>query len=58
MTVSRPANHHRRTAGLVFFADETRGGKLFDVALFIAIMLSAAAMILSSMNSVQQAYGP
>lgn len=41
----------------IIFEAETRGGKLFDVALFVAIMLSVAATILSSVDSIQQAYG-
>lgn len=41
----------------IIFEAETRGGKLFDVALFIAIMLSVTATILNSVQSVHDQYG-
>lgn len=41
----------------IIFETETRGGKLFDVALFAAIMLSVTATILNSVESVHEAYG-
>lgn len=41
----------------IIFEADTRGGKLFDVALFIAIMLSVAATILSSVESIQATVG-
>lgn len=41
----------------IIFEAETRGGKLFDVALFAAIMLSVAATILNSVESVHDTWG-
>ncbi|QHI68856.1 ion transporter [Tichowtungia aerotolerans] len=41
----------------IIFEAETRGGKLFDVALFAAIMLSVTATILNSVQSVHETYG-
>jgi voltage-gated potassium channel len=41
----------------IIFEAETRGGKLFDVALFIAIMLSVAATILNSVESIRLTWG-
>ncbi len=42
----------------IIFEAETRGGKLFDVALFIAILLSVAATILNSVESIRLTWGP
>lgn len=41
----------------IIFEAETRAGKLFDVALFIAIMASVTATILNSVGSIHATYG-
>ncbi len=41
----------------IIFEADTRAGKLFDVALFIAIMLSVTATILNSVESIETQYG-
>lgn len=41
----------------IIFEAETRGGKLFDLALFVFIMLSVAATILNSVESIEIQYG-
>jgi len=41
----------------IIFEAETRAGKLFDIALFVAIMLSVTATILNSVESIQSRYG-
>jgi len=41
----------------IIFEAETRAGKLFDIALFVAIMLSVTATILNSVESIQSQYG-
>jgi len=56
LTPSLPKSHKQRLYEIIFEAD-TRAGKLFDVALFIAIMLSVAATILNSVQSVRDQYG-
>ncbi|HKL20214.1 MAG TPA: ion transporter [Tichowtungia sp.] len=53
------ANQRARRERLyeIIFEAETRGGKLFDVALFVFIMLSVTATILNSVQSVHDQYG-
>jgi voltage-gated potassium channel len=41
----------------IIFEADTREGKLFDVALFIAILASVAATVLNSVGSIHAAYG-
>jgi len=41
----------------IIFEADTRAGKLFDVALFLFIMLSVTATILNSVESIQIRYG-
>jgi voltage-gated potassium channel len=41
----------------IIFEADTRGGKLFDVALFIAIIASVTATILNSVGSIHAVYG-
>lgn len=41
----------------VIFEAETRAGKLFDVALFLAILLSVAATIFNSVQSIHDQHG-
>ena len=42
----------------VIFEHDTRAGRTFDIALIIAILLSVAAVMLDSVASISQRYGP
>ncbi len=42
----------------VIFEADTRGGKLFDVALLVTIVLSVTAVVLESVASVRSRFGP
>ncbi|MDH3345552.1 MAG: ion transporter [Kiritimatiellaceae bacterium] len=55
-TAAQRSPRRNRLYEIIFEAD-TRAGKLFDVALFIAIMLSVTATILNSVESIQTSYG-
>ncbi len=59
MTHQVPPNQSPRKNRLyeIIFEAETRAGKLFDIALFVAIMLSVTATILNSVESIQSRYG-
>ena len=50
-------NWRHRMHEVIFEAD-TPGGKAFDVALLIAIVLSVAAVLLESVASIRAQYGP
>lgn len=43
---------------VIIFGHDTPAGKAFDVALIVSILLSVVAVMLDSMNSIRQAYGP
>jgi len=47
----------RRRVYTVIFEAETAGGKLFDVALLLSIVLSIAAVMLESVGSIRARYG-
>jgi len=55
-TATQRGPRRERLYEIIFEAD-TRAGKLFDVALFIAIMLSVTATILNSVGSIEAVYG-
>ena len=60
MTTKKQRAHHadwRETLHTVIFEAETPGGKIFDVLLLVAIVLSLLAVILESVGSIQSAYG-
>jgi voltage-gated potassium channel len=42
----------------IIFEADTHAGKLFDVVLLLAIMMSVMATILNSVGSIEKAYGP
>lgn len=42
----------------VIFGHDTRAGKLFDVVLMVSIALSVVAVMLDSIGTLHQAYGP
>jgi len=48
----------RRKVYLIIFEADTRAGRAFDVALLIAVLLSMLTVMLESVASIRQAYGP
>ncbi|MDA1081735.1 MAG: ion transporter [Gemmatimonadetes bacterium] len=48
----------RRNLHVVIFGHHTPAGKAFDVALIISIVLSVIAVMLDSVSSIRDAYGP
>ena len=56
-TLTAPRSARRNRLYKIIFKADTRAGKLFDVVLFIAIMLSVTATILNSVESIRQTYG-
>jgi voltage-gated potassium channel len=56
MRESRP-RWRQRLHEIVFEAD-TRAGRMFDVAVLAAILLSVAAVVLESIPEIRQKYGP
>ena len=53
---AKPANWRERWYEIIFEAD-TRAGKLFDVLLLIAILLSVLIVMLESVESISDKYG-
>lgn len=51
------ASARRRRTYAVIFGHETRAGRLFDVLLIVAILVSVLAIMLESVASVQEEYG-
>jgi voltage-gated potassium channel len=51
------ARWRRRLHEIIFEAD-TRAGRAFDVALLVTIVLSVLVMVLESVRSLRNAYGP
>jgi len=52
------ANSWRFKIHEIIFEADTPAGKLFDVALFVAIVLSVVAVLLESVGEIRDAYGP
>lgn len=48
----------RKTLHVVIFGHTTPAGKAFDVALIVSILLSVVAVMLDSVSSIRDAYGP
>ncbi len=53
----QPANWRVRLHEIIFEAD-TPAGRLFDLVLIVSIVLSVLAVMLDSITSVREAYGP
>ena len=49
----RPADGWRRTLYTIIFESGTRGGKIFDVALLVAIGLSVTVVMLESVKPIR-----
>ena len=54
---TQPARNWRFRLHEVIFEADTPAGKLFDVALFVCIVLSVIAVSLESVTSIQERYG-
>ena len=50
-------NDWRKKLNLIIFGTDTFGGKAFDIALLIAICLSMVAVMLESVESIENKYG-
>jgi voltage-gated potassium channel len=60
--VSAPANQHepaawRENLRVIIFEADTRYGKIFDVALLVAILASVAAVMLDSVEGIRARFG-
>jgi voltage-gated potassium channel len=55
---SLPPAHWRVRLHEIIFEADTPAGRWFDLALIVSILLSVVAVMLDSIVSVQQAYGP
>ena len=55
--VDKPLKRWQQILHEVIFEADTRGGKLFDVALLIAILGSIAVVMMESVNPIYQRYG-
>jgi len=55
--LGKPAAGWRRSVFNVVFESDTRAGRLFDVILIVAILLSVAAVLADSVASVTQRHG-
>ncbi len=55
---SPPVAPWRRKMHEVIFEADTGAGKAFDVALLVAILLSVVAVMLESVDTVEEAWGP
>jgi voltage-gated potassium channel len=53
----RPSSGWRRRAYAIIFEAETRAGRLFDVALLVAILVSVAVVVADSVEPVAKAHG-
>lgn len=53
----KPQTNLRRKLHEIIFEADTRAGKLFDVILIIAILISVLAVMLDSIQSVNEKYG-
>jgi voltage-gated potassium channel len=56
--LGKPAEGWRRRVFNVVFESDTHAGKIFDVVLIVAIILSVAAVLADSVESVATRYGP
>ncbi|WP_434633509.1 ion transporter [Chromobacterium sp. CV08] len=52
-----PLSGWRRRLYIVIYEADTRAGRLFDLALTIAILVSVACVMLESVSSIRQRYG-
>lgn len=55
--VDPPGSRFRETTYTVIFGHETRSGRIFDVALIIAILTSVVVVMLDSVTSLRQSHG-
>ena len=56
--LGKPAGGWRRRVFNVVFESDTHAGKIFDVVLIVAIVLSVAAVLADSVEGVATRYGP
>ncbi|MEJ8675239.1 ion transporter [Chromobacterium amazonense] len=52
-----PLSGWRRKLYIIIYEADTRAGRIFDMALIIAILLSVACVMLESVSSIRQQYG-
>ncbi|WP_114154966.1 ion transporter [Chromobacterium haemolyticum] len=53
-----PLTGWRRKLYIIIYEADTRPGRIFDLALIVAILLSVLTVILESVQSIQAAWGP